>query len=641
MKELSYTKLAALLLIAGFGLVIPLAGAGANLYSITTDTSTLLNQPGGPFSVAFCLGDGSGLGDGNNTITLSAFDFGGGSAIGTPIRLGGASGSFFSSVTLIDSSFLNCLTQQFNPGSHIALQVSTTTNADTGQRPDVFAVLILDGAGRQLITQTGQPFFNPVASIVIDSASPTVHNYALISKLLVGAGNVGSMAHIASADTWATTFTLVNTGAASAHVRLNLFGDNGGPLLVPLDFPQLPASGTILGSSLERTVAPNATLVVNTTGPSTQPVQVGSAQLASTGTTTGFAIFRFNRSNQEAVVPLETSNAASYLLPFDNTNGVVLGVALQNVASQTANVPVVIRDDSGAQIGTALLAIAANGHMSFVLSTQFPISANKRGTIEFDTPPGGQISVLGIRTTPLGSKLTFTTIPALANVGSGGGSIAHLASGNGWKTTFVLVNTGTSAKQAHLRFFADNGTQLPLPLTFPQLGGGSATATTLDRALTGGATLVIESSGSDTSPLLTGSAQFATDGPISGFVIFRYNPNGQEAVVPLEYRAAGAYLLAFDNTGGIVTGVAVNNASAQPATVPVVIRDDTGVQIGTGSLSLDANGHTAFGLATQFPVTANIRGTIEFDTPAGGNIGALGIRTPPALTFTTLPALVK
>jgi hypothetical protein len=99
--------------------------------------------------------------------------------------------------------------------------------------------------------------------------------------------------------------------------------------------------------------------------------------------------------------------------------------------------------------------------------------------------------------------------------------------------------------------------------------------------------------------------------------------------------------LALDNTAGIVTGVAVSSASGQAATVPVVIRDDAGTQIGTGSIALAANGHKAFGLATQFPVTANIRGTLEFGTPAGGKISALGVRTPPTLTFTTLPALTK
>jgi len=85
---------------------------------------------------------------------------------------------------------------------------------------------------------------------------------------------------------------------------------------------------------------------------------------------------------------------------------------------------VVIRDDSGEQIATSSLAVPADGHTSFVLPTQYPITANLRGTIEFDTPSGGRISVLGMRFTPPNNALT--TIPALANVGTNGGSIAHM-----------------------------------------------------------------------------------------------------------------------------------------------------------------------------------------------------------------------
>ena len=55
-----------------------------------------------------------------------------------------------------------------------------------------------------------------------------------------------------------------------------------------------------------------------------------------------------------------------------------------------------------------------------------------------------------MRFTPPNNALT--TIPPLANVGTNGGSIAHIATGNGWQTTFVLVNTGTSAAPFHLTF---------------------------------------------------------------------------------------------------------------------------------------------------------------------------------------------
>jgi hypothetical protein len=325
---------------------------------------------------------------------------------------------------------------------------------------------------------------------------------------------------------------------------------------------------------------------------------------------------------------------------------VVLGVAVENVSAAAGNISVVIRDDAGAVISApgTIISLAGNGHTSFVLSQQYPPTAEKRGTIEFVTPAGGRISVLGIRTTPIGNSTTLTTIPALANVGTGGGSIAHLATGNGWQTTFVLVNTGATAAPTHLKFFTDSGSPLSLPLAFPQSGDGTTTTTaTVDRTLAAGASLIVQSAApvSDPAPTI-GSAQLTTDGNVGGFVIFRYNLNGQEAVVPLESRNASGYLLVFDNTAGTATGVAINAVSAQAVNIPVIVRDDTGAQIATDTLNLAANGHLAFTLAAdKYSATANIRGTIEFDTPAGAQIGALGIRIPVAHTFTTLPALLK
>ena len=479
-----------------------------------------------------------------------------------------------------------------------------------------------------------------LGAIAIAALSITIEQTTSLPSL----GLSGSMPHIAAEENWTTTFTLINKSTAAAQARFSLFDEPGSPLQLPLVFPQQPsATGPLLAASFDRTLAPNASLVITTAGPTAPPVQIGSAQLASTGSMDGFAIFHQIPTAQEAVVPLETRNASSYLLAFDNTGGVVLGVALANVSAQAGSVPVVIRDDTGTQIGTGTIPLVASGHTSLVLSSQFPITANKRGTIEFDTPTGGQISALGIRFTPPNNALT--TIHVLANVGTSGGSIAHIASGNGWQTTFVLVNAGASAAQVHLKFFADvTGTPLSLPLSFPQSGNGTTTvASSVDQTLAAGATLLVQSAAPLSNPTPTiGSAQLTTSGNVSGFVIFRYNPNGQEAVVPLESRNANAYILAFDNTAGTATGVAINSVSSQAVQVPVLIRDDTGTPIVNDTLNLAANGHLAFTLVTdKYPATANIRGTIEFDTPPGAQISALGIRVPPAHTFTTLPALVK
>jgi hypothetical protein len=479
---------------------------------------------------------------------------------------------------------------------------------------------------------------------LLDSALPVPGSATLAYAVTIQAsaaklGLVGSLAHLVSNQDWTTTFTLVNTSAGDAQTELNLLSDDGNALPLPLALPQQGASESLVNTqTFDWTLAANASLIVETDSSGSVPLASGSAHLSASGGVGGFAIFHLNPSAQEAVVPLESRNASSYLLSFDNTNGAALGVALANIGAQAANVTTVVRDDSGVQIASGSLPVPASGHSAFVLSGLFPATAGQRGTIEFATPAGGQISVLGVRTTPPG---TLTSIPALAN-GTGGGTFAHVAIANGWKTTFVLVNTGVSAAQAHLKLFDDGGNPLVLPLSSPQAGGmASTTASSVDSTLGAGATLVVESSGLDPNTLETGSAQLTTDGNVSGFAIYRYEPTGQEAAVPLEDRTASSYIMAFDNTAGTATGVAVSSSALQAVSVPVTIRDDSGAQIGSGAIPLAANGHTAFVVGNLFPVTAGKRGTVEFMAPAGGKISVLGFRTPAAHTFTTLPALTR
>ena len=167
---------------------------------------------------------------------------------------------------------------------------------------------------------------------------------------------------------------------------------------------------------------------------------------------------------------------------------------------------------------------------------------------------------------------------------------------------------------------------MPLPLSFPQIGVGS-TSGSLVYGQTSGGSEFDNREQRDGQPLLTGSAQLTTTGHVGGFVIFRHN--NQEAVVPLESRNASAYVIAFDNTHGTATGIALNAVSAQQVSISVTVRDDTGVPIATDTITLAANGHYAFTLGSdKYPAAASIRGTIEFDKPAGAQIGVLGIRIP-------------
>jgi sugar lactone lactonase YvrE len=247
--------------------------------------------------------------------------------------------------------------------------------------------------------------------ITIAGLSFTVEESAASITGLTGAG---SMAQLASAGSWTTTITLVNTGSAAELARLNFFDNNGRPAALRWTFPQVPnLAGPIVGASFDRILYPGAELVLQTTGPDSQPTTVGWVQLQSNGSIGGYAIFSYanGATVQDAVAPLETRNASAYILSFDNTNGNAAGVALANLTSQSVTVTATVRDDTGAVILSVPIALLASGHTSFTLTDRFGSSVSqKRGTLVFSTPSAGQISVLGIRGNSTGA---FSDIPAL------------------------------------------------------------------------------------------------------------------------------------------------------------------------------------------------------------------------------------
>ncbi len=133
--------------------------------------------------------------------------------------------------------------------------------------------------------------------------------------------------------------------------------------------------------------------------------------MTTTGNISGFAIFRHNGTGQEAVVPLETAHASGYLLPFDNTQGLATGLALANASDRTGKISVTARDDTGASLATATVELPPLGHNAFMVPSLLPAAANKRGTVEFESQAGSEISVLGLRATPGGALTTIPVFP--------------------------------------------------------------------------------------------------------------------------------------------------------------------------------------------------------------------------------------
>src|SRR5262249_32296227 len=107
--------------------------AKANLmFQVTTDTSALVGNPSGPFFLDFQFIDGSGTGDGNNTVSIGNFDFNGGNWAGP------------AAVSMSDTTFFSDFTQEFTPGSSLSFQVTLSTALDGGGTPDEFSFAILD-----------------------------------------------------------------------------------------------------------------------------------------------------------------------------------------------------------------------------------------------------------------------------------------------------------------------------------------------------------------------------------------------------------------------------------------------------------------------------------------------------------------
>src|SRR5689334_16412724 len=117
------------LAVAAWAMTASAARADFLTYRVTLDTTSLQSQPGqGPYYLDFQFNDGSGNGDGNNTVVISHLALGGGSLVGPGVPTGGASGSLSSAVTLSDSQFFNDFNQQFAPGGSLSFQVSLSQN---------------------------------------------------------------------------------------------------------------------------------------------------------------------------------------------------------------------------------------------------------------------------------------------------------------------------------------------------------------------------------------------------------------------------------------------------------------------------------------------------------------------------------
>ena len=201
-----------------------------------------------------------------------------------------------------------------------------------------------------------------------------------------------------------------------------------------------------------------------------------------------------------------------------------------------------------------------------------------------------------------------------------------LTYGGGFVSSFYLVNTGASPGSFTLSFYGRTAVHTERAARIPTNHGyaddhdsdTNARCRTDDGDRDAGI--------SDDIAKCCRIGTITTTGSISGFEIFDYAPNGQEASVPLETRTPNSFLLIYDNTNGLSTGVALANASAAPANIAATIYDDQGNVLQNTTIPLSAHAQQTIILNTAYPTTAGKRGMVQFAVPSSGPISMIGIR---------------
>jgi hypothetical protein len=158
------------LILALLGAAAVAASARATL--VTLNTSSLA---GGTYYVDFQLNDGHGTGDGNNTATITGFNFGGGAVTGDIGAFGGVTGDLASTVTLTDTTPFNEFFESFTAGGFLSFDVQLTGNPDS-PAPDEFGFALLDSNLYNLpTTALGSDQF---VTADITGATPVFKTYA-------------------------------------------------------------------------------------------------------------------------------------------------------------------------------------------------------------------------------------------------------------------------------------------------------------------------------------------------------------------------------------------------------------------------------------------------------------------------------
>ena len=273
-----------------------------------------------------------------------------------------------------------------------------------GKPPYLWSVL--DGAlpsGLELNDRAGVIVGTPTASgtypftlQVADSASETMISEHVLTIQADSGPQRFVLPQVASGSGWRTHLHLMNLSSSEAEVTIVFRSKEGTPLHLSTVVGGPGRTERSCVGEVRETIGPRSSVHIAT--PDGQvTTQAGWAEILHSGPVSGYAMFEHLKSPG---VPAALLSALSPLLlmPFDNTNGCKVGVALMNGdAAAPTSVAVTIWDAGWTQLQTASFDLAPSGHLSFMLAERYPAAARCAGLIEFRTSEQGQLGGLGLQ----------------------------------------------------------------------------------------------------------------------------------------------------------------------------------------------------------------------------------------------------
>ncbi len=379
------------------------------------------------------------------------------------------------------------------------------------------------------------------------------------------------------------------------------------------------------------------------------PLQSGYATtaIASGSAPYGNAVFSFARNGttvSEAAVPASPPASASRIFvdcalrvasgperlrtaPVD----IYTGIAVVNPGSAAANITYTLRslDAEPLSVGHGTLAAGAQRarflHQLQDLAPDFTLppgfaSTTRFGSLEISSDQPLSIAALRMTVNQRDDSL-FTTVPVadLSRLPSSSTVFfPHVADGDGYVSTFILLNTSSSPQTGLLRFLTDTGS----PLTIHQVGGTADSS--FRYSIPPAGTFLFQTDGFSTS-LLSGSLQLIPDSgstsPV-GAGIFSRTSNGflvTESGIPSASPGTHARIH-VDMTNGHDSGLAI--ASTSSSDLPVTLRafqSDGSTAAGSQAITLTVpgNGHTAAFVRQWISgLPADFKGVLDISAPA-------------------------